>query len=272
MCSLGLWAALWPMILCTGQAAPQGSLPPPAHYVADYADVIDTSHENELNGLLQQLEMTTGVPYIILTVQTVKGDSLSRFAKRTAVLWKLRQEGKDRGVLFVLVLHDKTYCFEVGRDLRPILTEEALGRVEEDILKPSLQAGKVSDGIYQCNLQVIQRIARQYGVTMQDSLQSSSQRLSTPQSWQEKGSRSGWYGWMVVIGIIVAAGFGWGRTVRRSMRPAFPSCGFGTWGDFGHRGSWSGGCFGGGFGPFGVGSSGFNPTQKKDFQTKEKVE
>jgi uncharacterized protein len=239
--------------------------------VADYADVIDTSHENELNSLLQRLEMNTGVPYIILTVQTVKGGSLSRFAKRTAVLWKLRQEGKDKGVLFVLVVQDKTYCYEVGRELRALLTEEVLGQVEEDVLKPCLQAGKVSEGIYQCNVRIIQRIAGEYRAILHDSLQPSSQRLSTPQPWQEKRSRSGWYGWMVVIGIIVAAGLGWGRTVRRSVRPASPSYGFGT-GGFGHNGSWSGGCFGGGFGAFGVGSGGFGPIQKNGFQSKGKLD
>jgi hypothetical protein len=95
--------------------------------------------------------------------------------------------------------------------------------------------------------------------------------LSRPQPWQAKGSRSGWYAWMIVIGIIMTAGLGWGRTVRRSMRQASPLYGFGT-GGFGYNSSWSGGCFGGGFGAFGVGSGGFGPTQKNGFQTKGKLD
>ena len=253
MCSMGLWAALWPVLFCSGQAATQGSFPPPTHYVADYADVIDTSHENELNSLLQRLEMNTGVPYIILTVQSVKGDSLSRFAKRTAVLWKLRQDGKDKGVLFVLVKQEKTYCYEVGRELRTLLTEEVLGQVEEEVLEPCLRSGKVSEGVYQCNLRIIQRITSGYRVTLQDPLRPSTQQVPASPPWKAKGSRLGGYGWMVVIGIFVAGGIGGIRACKRTIRPSCQSCGSGPRG-FGHNGSWNGGCFGGGFGAFGAGS------------------
>lgn len=267
--SLGLWAVVW---LYTGQAAAQVSFPPPIHYVADYADVIDTSHENELNGLLQRLEMNTGVPYIILTVQTLKGDSLSRFTKKTAVSWKLRQEGKDKGVLFVLVKQDKTYCYEVGREMRALLTEEVLRQVGEDVLKPCLRAEKTSEGIYQGNVRIIQKIAGEYGAILHDSLQSSSQQSGTPKPWQEYRSRSGWHVWMVAIGIIVAAGLGLGRIIKRSrsMRSSIPLYGFGT-GGFGLKGVWGGGCFGGGFGAFGAGPGELSQMQKNNIQPQDRL-
>ena len=39
----------------------------PRHYVEDLANVIDASHERQLNGILQELQQKTGAQYIILT-------------------------------------------------------------------------------------------------------------------------------------------------------------------------------------------------------------
>ena len=54
-----LLTVLLPALLCIGQSTAKVMLPPPTRYVADYADAVDTAQEDELNGLLQQLELTT---------------------------------------------------------------------------------------------------------------------------------------------------------------------------------------------------------------------
>jgi len=85
----------------------QTDLPIPRHYVEDYANVINTSDERSLNGILQELEQKTGAQYIVLTVQTTGGLPIEQFSIELAEKWKLGQKGKDNGMLFVLAKNDR---------------------------------------------------------------------------------------------------------------------------------------------------------------------
>jgi len=49
----------------TATVANAVDLPKPEHYVEDYANAINASHERSLNGILQELEQKTGAQYIV---------------------------------------------------------------------------------------------------------------------------------------------------------------------------------------------------------------
>jgi uncharacterized membrane protein YgcG len=253
MLSGGLWAALLPVLFYAGQASVGQVLPPPSRYVADYADVVEAVQEDRLNGMLQQLELTTGVQYIILTTRSTKGETLSRFAKKTAVRWKLRQPGRDKGLLFVLVLDDKSHYFEVGPDLRGVLTDTYLAQAVDDLLKPCLQAGRVSEGIFQLSQQIGQKIASQYKVRLSDPLQTSRERAGATAPLPSR-SWMGWGGLLAVILALVVPCLWLRRSKRRSMRAWSQSSGLGEPACSGLGGTCQAtGGFGGGFGAFGAG-------------------
>ncbi len=151
---------------CTwGQTVP--TLPMPTHYVEDRANVIDAGHEQALNDILQELEQKTTVQYIILTVPTLGGVPIERFALNLAdTQWKLGQAGKDNGFLFVLAQQDREYWFTVGRGLESVLPNALCARIGENTLVPLLRQGRMSDGIYRANFEAIRTIARASGVTL----------------------------------------------------------------------------------------------------------
>jgi len=260
MASQRLWVGLLLAAWCAAQETAEMTLPPPVRYVADYADVVDDGQEGELNGRLQELETATGIPYVILTVRDTKGISLARFAARTAVSWKLRQKGKDTGVLLVLVTEGNAYRFEVGQDLRGILTDEYLAQIGEGLLRPRLQAGRASDGLYDCTLHAIRQIASGRGVVLTGSLDPLRQ-VNTETPRDPGRSWVGWCGLMVMIGAMVALVAWLGPSFRRSVRSpcAVPELA-------GHRGHERVGerCngFGGGFGAFGAGTGYSTPLQR----------
>jgi hypothetical protein len=138
----------------------------PTRYVADYAGVINDIEENSLNGVLQELEQRTGAQYIVLTVRSTKGVPIEQYAIELAEGWKLGQKGKDNGLLFVLAEKDKRYRFEVGYGLEGFVTDQYCGRVGRDVLVPLLRGGKTSQAIYQANLEVVRKIAKEAGVTL----------------------------------------------------------------------------------------------------------
>ena len=144
----------------------QANLPMPSHYVEDYANVINPSEENSLNGILQELEQKTGAQYIVLTVQTTDGMSIEQYAFELAEKWKLGQKGKDNGMLFVLAKNDRKWRFEVGYGLEGFVTDQYSGRIGRNVLVPYIKQGNISRGIYESNLQIVQRIAGEYGVNL----------------------------------------------------------------------------------------------------------
>jgi uncharacterized protein len=254
----GLWAVLLTALFSVGQDPVRATPPPPSRYVADYAGVVADLDQSELNGILQRLEMTTGVQYLILTTQDTKGESLSRYAKRTAVKWKLRQMQKDKGLLFVIVPEDKDYCFEMGPAMREILPADYLNQVAEEVLQPALTAGRASEGIRRSTERIAQRLAAHYRVHLSGASEALPAGARGGGAAGAGRSSMGWRG----LGVALLAAAGLAVAVRRVARLRRrsrsgqdrlkePTC-------TDLQGLYQGSCFGGGFGAFGVaeGSSG----------------
>jgi uncharacterized protein len=234
----------------TGYA--QASLPMPRHYVEDYANVIDGSDEQSLNGILQELEQKTGAQYIVLTLQTTGATPIAQFAVEQAHKWRLGQKGKDNGMLFVLAAKDRKYWFATGYGLEGFVTDQYCSRVGRDVLVPYLKKGNYSQGIYQANLRIAQRIASEAGVTL-----TGVPKLRPVQPRQRPRTMGlPCCGILPVIFIMLLLFGGMGRGMGWWFFLPFMFGGFGGHGGYGRSGSYGGGSFGGGFGGFGGGMGG----------------
>jgi len=225
-------------------------LPTPQHYVEDYANVINGSDEQSLNGILQELEQKTGAQYIVLTLQTTGVTPISQFAVEQAHKWKLGQKGKDNGMLFVLAAKDRKYWFATGYGLEGFVTDAYCSRVGREVLEPYLKKGNYSEGIYQANLHITQRIAAESGVrlTGMPKLKSVAHRRRT--------SGLPCCGILPILFIVLLLFGGRGRGMGLWLFLPFMMGGFGGHGGYGRSGSYGGGSFGGGFGGFGGGMGG----------------
>jgi len=232
----------------------QADLPMPSRYVEDKANVINASDERSLNGVLQELEQKTGAQYIVLTVLTTEGMPIEQFSIELAEKWKLGQKGKDNGMLFVLAKNDRRYRFEVGYGLEGFITDQYCGRIGRNVLEPYLKKGDYSTGIYQANLQIVQRIASEAGV----DLTGMPKAAPAPPPRDTRGRRTGlpccsvlfFLFFMLLLFGGLGRGMGWWFILP------FMLGGFGGHGGYGRSGSFGGGSFGGGFGSFGGGMGG----------------
>jgi len=229
-------------------------LPMPSHYVEDYADVIDSSDEQSLNAILKELEQKTGAQYIILTIQTTGGVPIEQFSMALAEKWKLGQKDKDNGFLFALSAQDRKYRFEVGYGLEGFVTDNYCGRIGRDVLVPYLKKGDYSQGIYQANLQIIQKIAAESGVAL-----SASPRIAPPierssRPFNRRGLPCCSFLPLLLFMFLLFGGLG--RGLGWWFFLPFMLGGFGGHGGYGRSGSYGGGSFGGGFGGFGGGMGG----------------
>ena len=234
-----------PVAVCYGKA----DLPMPRHYVEDYANVINDSDERSLNGILQELEQKTGAQYIILTVKTTEGVPIQQFSIELTDKWKLGQKGKDNGMLFVLAAADRKYWFNTGYGLEGFITDQYCGQVGREVLVPFLKKGDYGKGIYQANLQIVQRIAKQSGVV----LTGMPKLKSVPGRLRRRGLPCGALPLLLLMVILFS---GRGRGMGMLFFLPLMLGGFGGVGGYGRSGSYGGGSFGGGSGGFGGGMGG----------------
>jgi len=231
--------------LCFGRA----NLPMPISYVADYTGAVTDADERSLNGILQELEQKTGVQYIILTVRTTGGVPIEQYSIELAEKWKLGQAGKDNGMLFTIATEDRRYRFEVGYGLEGFITDAYCGRVGREVLTPYLRKNQYSRGILEANCQVVNRIAKEYGVKLTGMPKLRSRTVGSGNS-RVGLPCCGLFLFFFLIFFLIGGrgGLGW------LFLPFF-------WGGFGGGrsyggGSYGGSSFGGGFGGFGGGMGG----------------
>ncbi|MFI4910727.1 MAG: TPM domain-containing protein [Sedimentisphaeraceae bacterium JB056] len=242
------------LLLFASLALAKVSMPVPRNYVEDKANIIDSSIESKLNGLLKELEQKTGVQYIILTVTSLNGVPIDMYSIELAEQWKLGQAKQDNGMLFVISLNDRKFRFEVGYGLEGVITDSYSGGVGREYITPYARKGDYSTGIYLANAKVIDRIAKSYNV----NLTGIPKKLSSSRPGNK--TISSIFSTIIFILIILFSlggrgGFFWfllfGLSGHRNHRRRYYSRGFG-----GSGGSFGGGGFGGGFGGGGFGGGG----------------
>jgi uncharacterized protein len=133
--------------------------------VVDIAGIINDDVEANLNKYLLELEQKTTAQMIVLTINSLEGESLEDFSLKVAhEKWRLGQKDKDNGVLLLVALQDRKYKFEIGYGLEEILPDSLTGSIGRDYLVPYFKNGDYSTGIFTAALAVINEIASNSGV------------------------------------------------------------------------------------------------------------
>lgn len=137
----------------------------PANYVVDFAAIINDVAEANLNRYLLELEQKTTAQMVILTINSLEGESLEDLSIKIAHdKWKLGQKGRDNGVLLLVSLQDRKYRFEIGYGLEGILPDSLIGSIGRQYLVPYFRKSDYSTGIFTATLVVISKIASDAGV------------------------------------------------------------------------------------------------------------
>jgi len=246
---VGLFLPLWLW------AGPLETLPAsPSTYVNDQAGMLSAPQRRELGGFLQELEQKTGVQFLVVTIESLEGESIEDFSLSLAERWRLGRKGKDDGLLFVLAKNDRRYRFESGYGLESLLPDSYLGSVGREILVPALKAGRSGEGIAAAVQAVIGELAKAKNVEI----------TGLPERRARGGKISADFGAlaMVLIFVMFMVFSAIGSVVRRAQYGSSRWRGSSLpWWAFlfmgGGRGGRGGGGFGGGgFGGFGGGGGG----------------
>ena len=154
------------VFLCASVSLAEVNIPAkPLNHVVDQAGIIDANMEAGLNRYLLELEQKTTAQMVVLTINSLEGESIEDLSLRIAHdTWKLGQKGRDNGALLLVSLQDRKYRFEIGYGLEGILPDSLVGSIGRQYLVPYFKKGDYSKGITIASLAVINTIASDAGV------------------------------------------------------------------------------------------------------------
>ncbi|WP_188620703.1 TPM domain-containing protein [Flavobacterium suaedae] len=115
--------------------------------VYDYADVLSKYEEENLQSKLVNYADTTSTQIVIVTVESLKGESIGQLTPDWAQKWGIGQKGKDNGVLILLAEKEREIWISPGYGLDSKLTAGILGDLTRNVIIPEFKAGSYYNGL-----------------------------------------------------------------------------------------------------------------------------
>src|SRR5215469_14941533 len=170
------WASLTTVPLACSE--PISSLKP-SNYVNDFAGVLSSAIQDQLNEMCRQIEQRAQAQIAVVTVKSTDGQDIFNYAVDLYQKWGIGQKGKDRGVLILLAVQDRKYWTTVGYGLEPILPDGKVGGFGREAV-PYLKNGDYNGAISLLTSRVIDAIAKDANVQITTSQPRRIEPLTSP--------------------------------------------------------------------------------------------
>jgi len=226
--------------------------------VYDYAGILSASEKASLEEKLVRYSDSTSTQIVIITVETIKGESIGILTPKWAHEWGIGQADKDNGVLILLAEKEREIWISPGYGVEDRLSAGIVGQMTRDVIIPEFKAGSYYNGLNAGTDAIFKLLTGKY----------KEERTNL-----KKEGKSGGGGifffiiiFIVIIIILSKRGGGGGRGGRGGFGSDLAnililsslgrSGGSGFGGGFGGGSSGGGGGFGGGFGGGGFSGGG----------------
>jgi uncharacterized protein len=122
-------------------------VPPLRGRVNDYAKLLSQERALALEAQLEKFEQETGHQIAVLTIPSLKGDSLEDFSIRVAESWKIGKKGFDNGAILLIARDDRKLRIEVGYGLEGVMPDAVASRIIREVITPRFRSGDYAGGI-----------------------------------------------------------------------------------------------------------------------------
>jgi uncharacterized protein len=140
-----LFTSLFWLLTLTASAQP--TFPKPNGYINDFADILDTNVEQELNTLVHDIESKTTAEIAVATVTSLNGMSVEEYANKMFKEWGIGKKGLDNGILVLIAPNERKMRIEVGYGLEPILPDGLAGEILRTQMTPRFKSNDYAGGI-----------------------------------------------------------------------------------------------------------------------------
>jgi len=137
-------------ILCLFFCLPAFGLTVPERPEGRVTDRTGTLTRDQIQALEKKLsafEKETTNQIAVLLIPSLEGDSLEDYSIRLAEKWKIGQQGRNNGVILLIVKNDRKVRIEVGYGMEGALPDALAGTIIRNEIAPRFKAGKFFQGI-----------------------------------------------------------------------------------------------------------------------------
>lgn len=117
-------------------------------YVNDYANLIDSQKESQINAMISSLEKNTSVEIAVLTVDDLQGLDIETYAVELFEKWKIGKRDLDNGILILVSKNDRQVRLEVGYGLEGKIPDLVANDIIENQMIPEFKRGDFGKGIF----------------------------------------------------------------------------------------------------------------------------
>ncbi len=146
-CLIFLVIGLAMVVFVQSKAYAYSSPGKPTSYVNDFAEVLDESGQAELELQLSNFEKDTSNEVVVVTVNSLDGDSIENYANELSREWGIGQKDKNNGVLLLVSVGDRRVRIEVGYGLEGALPDALAGRIISGDITPKFKANDYLGGV-----------------------------------------------------------------------------------------------------------------------------
>ncbi|MEE9691010.1 TPM domain-containing protein [Aeromonas hydrophila] len=226
------------LLLWTAVVSAAPTFPALSGRVVDEANLMSRKQAHQLTQQLAAFEKRSGIQLVVVSIDTLAGDTIEEYGYQLGRHWGIGQKGKDNGVLLLIAQDERKVRIEVGYGLEGALPDAIAANIIQTRILPAFKRGDMVAGVVAGSQAIMQALAGEYKPVEN----ASKDKLGGP-----------WLFILMVIVMIVLhnlrGGGGGGRGGRR--RAAYLAGGFGA----GRSGGGFGGGFSGGGGSFGGGGA-----------------
>jgi len=137
-------------ILCLLFCLPAFGLAVPERPEGRVTDRTGSLTRNQITALERKLatfERETTNQIAVLLIPSLEGDSLEDYSIRLAEKWKIGQQGRNNGVILLIVKNDRKLRIEVGYGLEGALPDALAGTIIRNEISPRFREGQFYQGI-----------------------------------------------------------------------------------------------------------------------------
>lgn len=116
--------------------------------VYDYADVLNSSEEKQLEEKLIRYSDSTSTQIVVITIEDLKGENIGLLAPKWGQEWGIGgSQEKDNGVVILLSKNDRRIHISAGYGVEDRLTAGITGELVRNVILPEFKAGSYYRGL-----------------------------------------------------------------------------------------------------------------------------
>ncbi|MCM2352001.1 MAG: TPM domain-containing protein [Pseudobdellovibrio sp.] len=116
--------------------------------VVDRAGILSSNESAQIAERLHAIKAQGGAQIQVLIIPSLEGEAIEQVSIQVFDQWKLGDEKKDNGVLFVMATNDRKLRIEVGQGLEGNIPDIIAKRIVSEITRPIFKAGNYFAGIF----------------------------------------------------------------------------------------------------------------------------